>query len=88
MSLPNRIGNFVRDLPIIDFANPNYKIEQIVVKDITDDVNFLRIPKVDRCITCHQGITNPAYREAPQPFRTHPDLELYLGKNSAHPTAA
>lgn len=75
----------VRDLPVIDLANPNYKIEQIVLKDITDDVNFMDVPKVDRCITCHLGINNPDYSTADQPYRTHPNLELYLGRESAHP---
>ena len=26
----------------------------------------------DSCITCHMGIDNPAFEDAPQPFRTHP----------------
>ena len=85
MSFPNRIADKVRDLPLIDFANPNVKIQQIVLRDITDNVNFTQAPKVDRCTTCHLGIVNPDYQEAPQPYRTHPNLELYLDKNSPHP---
>ncbi len=85
MSVPNRIADKVRDLPIIDFANPSKKIQQIVLRDITDNVNFMQVPKVDRCTTCHLGITNPDYKDAPQPYRTHPNLDLYLGKNSPHP---
>jgi mono/diheme cytochrome c family protein len=27
---------------------------------------------VDRCVTCHRGITNPLFHDAPQPFRSHP----------------
>jgi len=27
---------------------------------------------VDRCTTCHRGIDNPLFQDAPQPFRTHP----------------
>ena len=26
----------------------------------------------DRCTTCHRGIDNPLFADAPQPFRTHP----------------
>ena len=85
MSFSNRIANLVRDLPIIDLANPTLKVEQIVLKNIRDDVNFVTVPKVDRCITCHLGIANPDYQNADQPFRTHPNLELYIGKNSPHP---
>ncbi len=85
MTTANRIADKIRDLPVIDLANPNYKIKQIVLKDITDDVNFLRVPKVDRCITCHLGIDNPDFKDAPQPFRTHPNLEMFVAGNSAHP---
>ncbi len=85
MNLTNRIADIVRDLPIIDLANPNYKIEQVVVKDITEDLIFAKVPEVDRCLTCHMGISNPDYKDAPQPFTTHPNLGLYLGNESAHP---
>jgi mono/diheme cytochrome c family protein len=85
MTFVNRIAEMVRDLPIIDLANPNYKIQQIVLKDITEDVNFVKVPKVDRCVTCHLGIANPDYVEAPQPFKTHPRLEIFLGRESPHP---
>lgn len=85
MSFVNQIAQMVRDMPVVDLANPNNKIDQIVLKDITDDVNFLNVPKVDRCVTCHKGVTNPDYIEAPQPFTTHPNLEQYVGVNSPHP---
>lgn len=85
MSLGNRIGDRVRDLPVLDLLSPYYKVDQVVLKDITEDINFMQIPKVDRCTTCHQGIMEPGYEDAPQPFSTHPDLELYLDSDSPHP---
>ncbi len=85
MPIASRLADKVRDLPVIDFANPSLKIKQVVLRDITDNVNFMQVPKVDRCVTCHLGITDPDYRDAPQPYRTHPNLELYLGKKSPHP---
>ncbi|MEK6775462.1 MAG: c-type cytochrome [bacterium] len=30
------------------------------------------LKKVDRCITCHPGVDNPAMADQEQPFRTHP----------------
>jgi len=84
MNFTNRIATMVRDLPILDLANPNYKIEQIVLKDIHEDVNFMTVPKVDRCISCHLGISDPDYKNAAQPFKTHPNLDLYVGKDSPH----
>ncbi len=84
MSPANHIAEMVRDLPIIELANSNYRVKQIVLKDITDDVNFMRVPKVDRCITCHLGIDNPDFKDAGQPLRAHPNLELFVSKNSPH----
>lgn len=85
MSVANQIAEVVRDLPVIDLANPNYKIRQIVIKDIPEDVNFMKVQRVDRCTTCHLGIDNPDFQNAPQPFTTHPNLELFMDKNSPHP---
>ena len=85
MSFSNRIGDIIRDLPIIDFMDPYYKVKQIVVPDVKYDVNFALVPTVDRCTSCHLGIDNPDYVEAEQPYRTHPDLDLYLTAASPHP---
>jgi len=85
MPLANKFAGMIRDLPVIDFANPNDRVQQIVLHDIKDSVNFMSVPKVDRCTTCHLGIANPDYKDAPQPFTTHPHLELFVGNNSAHP---
>ncbi|MCA9405819.1 MAG: c-type cytochrome [Candidatus Omnitrophica bacterium] len=85
MDFTNQVAQMVRDLPVLDLANPNYKIEQIVLKDIRDDVNFMTVPKVERCMTCHLGISNPDYKNAAQPYKTHPNLDLFIDKNSPHP---
>jgi len=85
MSLANQLAEMVRDLPLLDLANPNDKINQIVVKDIPEDVNFMKVPRVDRCTTCHLGIANPDFKDAAQPFRAHPNLEMFVDKNSPHP---
>ena len=37
--------------------------------------------KPDRCMTCHMGISVPAFKTAPEPFTTHPDLSGYIGKH-------
>lgn len=85
MDTMNALGSMVRDLPVLDMLNPYYKIDQIVVKDIKDDLNFAKVPKVDRCISCHKGIMTKGFEDAPQPYRTHPNLELFLSSESAHP---
>jgi len=69
----------VRNLPIIDMANPSIKVNQIITANLLDDVIFTGTPKVDRCTTCHLGIAKKGYESAPQPYTTHPNVDLYLG---------
>ena len=85
MSFLNQLGDIVRDLPILDFMDPYYKVKQTVVKDVLYDVNFTAMPAVDRCTSCHLGIANPDFKDAEQPYTTHPDLDLYLTSKSPHP---
>jgi cytochrome c2 len=74
---------FVRNLPILDLANPSLKVNQIMPANLYDDVIFTPTPKVDRCTTCHLGIDKKGYENAKQPYTTHPDMDLYL--RGAHP---
>ena len=85
MNFANKIADFVRDLPILDFMDPYYKVNQIVVSEVKYDVNFAAVPKVDRCTSCHLGIDNPDFSDAPQPYTTHPNLDLYITSASPHP---
>lgn len=85
MSFANKMGDIFRDLPILDFLAPYYKIEQAVLPDIKYNVNFVSVPEVDRCTSCHLGISNPDYIDAKQPYTTHPNLDLYLTSSSPHP---
>ena len=56
MTIANKLGDIVRDLPILDFLDPYYKVHQVVVADVKYDVNFASVPVVDRCTSCHLGI--------------------------------
>ena len=38
--------------------------------------------RADRCTTCHMGIDKPSFADAPQPLKTHPNLEGYIKKHS------
>ena len=70
--------SFVRNLPILDLANPSLKVNQIMPSSLYDDVIFTQTPKVDRCTTCHLGIDQKGFETAPQPYTTHPEPELYV----------
>jgi cytochrome c2 len=71
-------ATFVRNMPVLDMLNPSLKVQQILPANLKDDVIFTTTEKVDRCTTCHLGIDKKGFEQAPQPFTTHPKLELYL----------
>jgi mono/diheme cytochrome c family protein len=52
----------LKDPHELSLAPPLPEIRQIWLTDID---------RVDRCTTCHLGVDDPAFVDAPQPFRTH-----------------
>src|SRR5436190_2142023 len=82
---PSPTKAYFRDAPLLDFMAPTLKVQQIILPNVVDDVNFIRVPKMDRCQTCHLAIDKKGYEKYPQPFTTHPDLATYLGGSSTHP---
>ena len=75
----------ILNAPMVDFMAPTLRIQQVVLEDLYDDYHFARVQKVDRCTTCHLGIDQKGFENAPQPFRTHPRLDSFLGSSSPHP---
>jgi mono/diheme cytochrome c family protein len=54
-----------------------------LLADFRPEIDQIWIPQmqvVDRCTTCHQGITRPSLAAAsvPQPFRTHPPIPHHV----------
>ncbi len=84
-TLEPSFANFFRNLPVVDFIDPSIEVKQVLVRNVTEDLNFTQVPRIDRCMTCHLGIDNPDYEEAAQPFRTHPRLDLFVNRESSHP---
>ena len=82
---PSFTNDYFRNLPMLDFISPTEKVIQVVVPDLHEDLNFLSVPRVDRCQTCHLAIDKAGFEDEEQPYRTHPDLETYLNKDSPHP---
>src|SRR5437764_6977863 len=82
---PGVIVTSFRNAPVFDFMNPSERINQIILTNLYNDQPFKVIPRVDRCTTCHLGIDQKTYQDAPQPFKTHPKLDLYLASSSPHP---
>lgn len=71
--------------PMLDFLAPTIKIKQVVLDQMPLDINFTKIPRADRCQTCHLAADQGGYEEELQPFRSHPRLDLFVGSSSAHP---
>jgi mono/diheme cytochrome c family protein len=73
-----------RNAMLLDFMAPTLTIRQIVMPHLPDDMYFAKTQRVDRCTTCHLGIDRKGFEDAPQPFKTHPRLDLYVGSASPH----
>ncbi len=84
-SLAENFPNTFRNLPLVDFIDPSIEVRQVLVRNVTEELNFAQVSRIDRCQTCHLGIDNPDYADAPQPFTAHPDLDTYVGRESSHP---
>ena len=84
-SLAPSFPNTFRNLPVVDFIDPSIEVHQVLVRNVTEELNFAQVPRIDRCQTCHLGIDNPDYADAPQPFTTHPNLDIFVSRESSHP---
>lgn len=74
----------LRNSPILDMINPSLRVQQVQLPEHFNDVNFMKIPRVDRCGTCHmaadrKGFEKPSVQEL---VGTHPSLKRAVG-NSA-----
>src|SRR5215831_19410005 len=82
---PSFSKDYFLNAPLLDFMAPTIKIQQLILPNVVDDVNFKTVPKMDRCTTCHLSIDKKGFEKYPQPFKTHPSLDTYLGGSSVHP---
>ncbi len=78
----------LRNSPILDMVNPSLRVQQVQLPDHFINVNFMRIPRVDRCTTCHvaadrKGFEDPRIKG--DIFRTHPRMHRMVGSESMHP---
>lgn len=61
---PREYNEYIKDLP-----------QRITpVQETVKQVWVPELDVVDRCTTCHLGLTNAAFRDAPQPFKSHPEM--------------
>src|SRR5262245_27485870 len=66
---PSALKDYFRNAPLVDFMAPTIKVQQIILPNVVDDVNFTRVPKMDRCGTCHLAIDKKGYEKYPHPLQ-------------------
>src|SRR5687768_409515 len=72
---------FILNAPMLDFVNPTMRVEQIVLNDLFIDMNYMSVPRVDRCQTCHRAIDRPGFESKAEARRLIEDLQFKLDKN-------
>ncbi len=77
----------LRNAAILDMVNPSLRVQQVQLPDHFTDVNFMKIPRVDRCQTCHIAADRPGFDDPKSNvvFRTHSRSNLMVGGESPHP---
>jgi cytochrome c2 len=78
--------NLILNAPMIDFINPTLKIDQVVLNDLFIDMNYMSVPRVDRCQTCHRAIDRPGFESKKEAERLVADLRTKLDKNLIQPS--
>jgi len=78
--------NMILNAPMLDFINPTLKIDQVVLNDLFIDMNYMSVPRVDRCQTCHRAIDRPGFESKKEAERLVGELRGRLDKNLIQPS--
>ncbi len=70
--------NWILSQPMLDFVNPVIKIDQVVLNDLSIDMNYMNVPRVDRCVTCHRAIDTPGWESKAEAARLSQELQQQL----------
>src|SRR5437867_2043313 len=70
--------NLILNLPMLDFINPTLKIDQVVIPDMFVEMNYMVVPRVDRCQTCHRAIDRPGFESKKEAARLAQELQQKL----------
>jgi cytochrome c2 len=79
-------NNLILNAPMLDFVNPTLKIDQVVLNDLFIDMNYMSVPRVDRCQTCHRAIDRPGFESKKEAERLLTELRTQLDKNLVQPS--
>jgi cytochrome c2 len=79
-------NNLILNAPVLDFISPTLKIEQVVLNDLFIDMNYMSVPRVDRCHTCHRAIDRPGFESKKEAERLLSELRGRLDKKLVQPS--
>lgn len=68
----------ILNAPMLDFVAPTFKVDQVVLDDMFVEMNYMRVPRVDRCMTCHRAIDQPGFESKKEAARLAQDLQEKL----------
>ena len=78
---PSLVKDYFRNAPLLDFMAPTIKVQQLMLPNVVDDVNFTRVAKMDRCQTCHLAIDRVGLRKLPAAV-PHPSEPAHLSREA------
>ena len=81
-----RSSRMILNAPMLDFIAPTLKIDQVVLNDLYIDMNYMSVPRVDRCQTCHRAIDRPGFESKKEAERLLTELRTKLDKNLIEPS--
>ena len=70
--------NLILSLPMLDFINPTFKVDQVVIPDMFVEMNYMSVPRVDRCMTCHRAIDRTGFESKKEAARLTQELQQKL----------
>jgi mono/diheme cytochrome c family protein len=78
----------LRNSPILDMVNPSLRVQQVQLPEHFNDVNFMRIPRVDRCSTCHMAADRKGFEKSSLDELTtrYPKLKRVIGDGTVYET--
>jgi len=68
----------ILNAPMLDFVAPTFKVDQVVLNDLFIDMNYMSVPRVDRCQTCHRAIDRPGFESKKEAKRLAAELQEKL----------
>src|SRR5580765_4520061 len=78
----------LRNSPILDMVNPSLRVQQVQLPEHFNDVNFMRIPRVDRCSTCHMAADRKGFEKSSLDELTtrYPKFKRVIGDGTVYET--